>query len=448
MKLRGLLVAAVILVALSSVLYWSNHRKPTEDTAKAAVDTPPKILLLNEADITGIAIHKKGQADVVLAKSGGTWRITAPKALEADPSSVSGVVSTVSTLTAERLVDDKATDLAQYGLADPVLAVEVTSQDKTRKLLLGDTTVNGSANYVALAGDPRVFTIATYVKSSLDKTANDLRDTRLMTVDFDKATQIVLSTLTPAKKQEITFARGKDSWQIVKPKPIRADGSQVDALIRSLREAKLDPPSAEDQKKNVAEFSAGTPFATAKVTTAAGTQELQVRKNKDDYYAKSSILEGDFKIPSGIAEGLSKSLDDFRNKKLFDFGFLDPDKVEIHDGAKAYYLTKGSSDWWGADGKKLDADSAQSVVDKLRDLSSVKFPDSDFAAPTIEITVVSRGNKVTEKVSIAKSGVNYIAKREREASLYELGAVAVEEMLKAAAELKAAPEPAPATKKK
>ena len=92
MKFRGLLVAAVILAALSGVLYWSNHRKPSEDTAKTAADTPPKILSLTEADITGIVIHKKGQPDVVLAKNGGTWRITAPKALEADSASVSGVV--------------------------------------------------------------------------------------------------------------------------------------------------------------------------------------------------------------------------------------------------------------------------------------------------------------------------------------------------------------------
>lgn len=448
MKFRGLLVAAVILAALSGVLYWSNHRKPTDDTAKAAVDAPPKILSLNEADITGLTIHKKGQPDVVLEKNGGTWRITAPKALDADPASVSGVVSTASSLTAERLVDDKATDLAQYGLADAALAVEIITKDKTRKLLVGETTVNGSANYVALAGDPRVFTIATYVKSSLDKGAGDLRDTRLMTVDFDKATQIELSVLTPGKKQDMTFARDKESWQMVKPKAVRADSSQVDALIRSLRDARLDAPSADDQKKNAAAFSGGTPFATAKVTAASGTQELQVCKNKSDYYVKSSVLEGDFKVASGIADGLNKSLDDFRDKKLFDLGFLDPDKIEIHDGAKAYYLTKGSSDWWGADGKKLDADSAQAVVDKLRDLSSVKFPDSGFAAPAIEITVVSKDGKLTEKAAIAKSVVNYIAKREGEAGLYELGAVAVEGLLKAASEVKVAPPPPPAEKKK
>ena len=47
-------------------------------------------------------------------------------------------------------------------------------------------------------------------------------------------------------------------------------------------------------------------------------------------------------------------------------------------------------------------------------------------------------------VSIAKSGDNYIAKREGEPSLYQLDAKAVEELQKAAADVKPAEEPKPA----
>jgi len=32
------------------------------------------------------------------------------------------------------------------------------------------------------------------------------------------------------------------------------------------------------------------------VTDLSGPQELQVQKNKDDYYAKSSVLSGVYKI--------------------------------------------------------------------------------------------------------------------------------------------------------
>ena len=43
-----------------------------------------------------------------------------------------------------------------------------------------------------LAGDPRVFTIASYTKTSIDKGPNDLRDKRLLTADFDKISQVQL----------------------------------------------------------------------------------------------------------------------------------------------------------------------------------------------------------------------------------------------------------------
>ena len=36
---------------------------------------------------------------------------------------------------------------------------------------MGDNTPAGNAVYVALAGDPRVFTLANYSKTSLDKGA-------------------------------------------------------------------------------------------------------------------------------------------------------------------------------------------------------------------------------------------------------------------------------------
>jgi uncharacterized protein DUF4340 len=446
MKSRGLLVAACLLAVLSGLIWWSNKKEKAGAGTKPDADAPPKILSLSEADISDIVIRKKGQAALVLAKQGGEWKITAPQALHTDAASLNGVTSTLSSLTSVRLVDDKATDLAQYGLADPPLELEFTAKGKTQKLLLGDATINGSANYVALAGDPRVYTIATYVKSSLDKTAGDLRDTRLLTVDFDKAKQIELTTQAKGKKQTLTFARDKESWQIVKPQAIRADAFQMDSVLRSLRDAKLTASSPEDENKNAAAFSTGAPFALAKIAAPTGAQQLEVRKSKDDYYAKSSVVEGSFKIPSGIATGLDKSLEDLRTKKVFDFGFNDPDRIEIHDGATATYLTHGGTDWWGADGKKLEATTVQSVVEKLRDLAAVKFPDSGLASPSIEIVVVSGSGKRTEKVGIAKAGVNYIAKREGEPGLYELGAVAVEELRKAAGEVKAAP-PAKAEKK-
>ncbi len=446
MKNSGLLIAAVVLAALSGALYWSNRHPASENTAKASVDTPPKILSLKQEDISKIQIKKKGGEELVLAKGdAGKWQITAPKPLGADQEAVSSMLYTVSSLNADRLVDDKAADLNPFGLAQPSLELDVTAKDaKPQKLLFGDDTPAGSAVFAKLDGDPRVFTIASYNKTSIDKTANDLRDKRLLTVDFDKLSQIELAT----QKQNIEFGRNKQEWQIVKPKPLRADNYQVEEIVRKLRDAKMEATSTDaDAKKAAAAFASGTQVASAKVTDTASTQELQVRKNKDDYYAKSSAVPGIYKVPSDLGKDLDKSVDDFRSKKLFDFGFDEPSKVEVHDGAKAYFLTKGGQDWWSADSKKMDASSVQSLIDKIRELSATKFPDSGFTSPALEVAVTSNDGKRVEKVLIAKSGDNYIAKRENEPALYQLDSSSVADLQKFAAGLKPA-APAPAAGKK
>jgi uncharacterized protein DUF4340 len=438
MKNSGLLIAAVVLAALTGVLYWSNRHPPSENTAKASLDTPPKILSLKQEDISKIAIRKKGGGELDLAKGDARkWQITAPKPLGADQEAVSSLLSSVSSLNADRLVEEKATDLNQFGLAQPALELDVTTKDgKPQKLFLGDDTPAGSAVFAKLDGDPRVFTIASYNKTSIDKTANDLRDKRLLTVDFDKLSQIDLTT----KKQDIEFGRNKQEWQIVKPKPLRADNFQVEEIVRKLREAKMDTSFTDaDSKKAVSAFASGSQVATAKMTDTASTQELQVRKSKDDYYAKSTAVPGIYKVSSDLGKELDKNLDDFRNKKLFDFGYDDPSKVEIHDGAKAYFLSKGGQDWWSADSKKMESSSVQSLIDKIRELSASKFVDSGFTSPAIEVSVISNDGKRVERVLMSKSGETYIAKRDNEPALYQLDSSSIADLQKFAADVKPAP---------
>ncbi len=443
MKNSGLLIAAIVLAALSGALYWSNRHPASENTAKASVDAPPKILDLKQEDISKVSIKKKGGEELELAKGdAGKWQIASPKPFGADQEAVSSLLTSISSLNADRLVEDKATDLNQYGLAQPSLELDVTTKDsKPQKILLGDETPAGSAVFAKLEGDPRVFTIASYNKSSLDKSANDLRDKRLLTLDFDKLSQVELVT----KKQDIQFGRNKQEWQIVKPKPARADNFQVEEIVRKLREAKMETVGSDaDARKAAAAFASGTQVATAKVTDAASTQELQIRKSKGDYYAKSSAVPGIYKVPSDMGMGLDKNADDFRNKKLFDFGYDDPNKVELHDGGKAYFLTKGGQDWWSADSKKMDSTTVQTLIDKIRELSASKFVDAGFTTPMIELTVTSNDGKRVEKASISKSGDNYIAKRQNDLSLYQLDSSAVTDLQKLASDMKPA---APAAKK-
>jgi hypothetical protein len=441
MRFRGLLVAVVLLAALAGGLYYSNKQKAAE-AAKPPADQSPKILALADGDITKLVLKKRGVGETDLQKTGGKWQITAPMPYAADQEAASQLAGSAANISSDRVVEDKASNMSSYGLDAPNLEVDVTGKGgKISKLKIGDDTPTNSGAYAMLEGDPRVFTVASYVKTGLDKSVNDLRDKRLLTFDQDKLSRVELV----AKKQDIEFGRDKDQWQIVKPKPLRADGLQVDEMLRKLKDAKMDLAlTADDAKKATAAFASGTPVATVKLTDPSGTQQIEIRKSNADYYAKSSIVPGVFKTNPDLGAGVDKALDDFRNKKIFDFGFNDPSKIEMHVGGKTYAFQKGGEDWF-ANGKKMDSISVQSLLDKLRDLVASKFiAAGTLEAPAIDVTVVSNNGKLTEKVLFAKQGADYTAQRENEPALYGLDGKTVDALSQAAADVKPAP---PAAKK-
>src|SRR5215469_8553050 len=153
MKIRGLLIAALVFAGLAGFLYWSDHHKPSAEAAKPDTDAAPSILKLDENSITKLELKKKDASPILLTKSGSDWKITEPKPLPADQATVSSLLSTVSSLDSERLVDDKSSNLERYGLAAPGFELSVTEKDnKTQRLLLGDDTPASGGVYAALAG--------------------------------------------------------------------------------------------------------------------------------------------------------------------------------------------------------------------------------------------------------------------------------------------------------
>jgi Domain of unknown function (DUF4340) len=211
-KSRGLLVSLVFLVALGGLLYWSDRKSSSKNTeAASAATSAAKILTLNQPDIMKVEVKKKESDGVVLSKNGsGVWRITAPKEYGADLGVVSTLLSTLSALNAERVVEEKSGDLSPYGLASPAVQLAITETgNKSQQLLIGDNTPTGSAAYAALAGDPRVFTIPSYQKASLEKGLSDFRDKRFLTMDSAESADWRCPRSTHIWSSIVTTATGR-----------------------------------------------------------------------------------------------------------------------------------------------------------------------------------------------------------------------------------------------
>lgn len=441
MKSKNLLIAAIVLAALSGVVWWSKRHPQAGVAAPTAAAASPKLTDIPDAQIAAIIVQKKDAPPVDLDRKNGKWTITAPQQLPADQDAASSMTSSLSPLTGDSVVEDKPSDIAKYGLNNPSLTVTISQKNgKSEKIVFGDDVPAGSLVYAQMGSSPKVYAVSSSIKTSFDKSLNDLRDKRLLMFDANNLSRLELSS----PKSSIEFGKnGQNDWAMIKPAPYRADSFQVEELLRKLSEAKMDLSATGDAaQKASADFASGQLVATAKVTDSTGTQSLEVHKNKDDYYAKSSVVPGAFKVSADLGKEMEKSADDFRNKKIFDFGFSDPTKIDVQQGSTDKSYARTGSDW-KLNSQTMDPGQVQAFIDKLRDLAATKFVPEGFTAPEFSITVVSNDGKRTEKVDFSKTADGYVARRGAEPALYQLDTKSVTDILDAGNAIK----PTPVSKK-
>ena len=459
MKPVPLLIAVGILAILGGLVWYTEENPPETGEEK------PEIVSLEEDDIVEVTISRPDKDPITLRRDeDDEWQFGEVYTFPADESTVKMMVSNLASMNADRVVEEQVRNWGRYGLdGEGTLEVraeveqEQAGEDeegeketekgkvdpKTYRVVFGDDTPTGAGVYARLAGAPRLFTVFSYVKNGFDKEVFDLRDKKLLQVDEDKISRVTVNV----GRRSIEFGKsGDDSWQVLKPKPLRADNYTVGDLVRSVRTAQMVSVLEEGEEPSGDHFFR-RPFAIAEVVDEAGAHTLTIAKSKDDsYYAKSSDLSGVYEVSSTMAAGLDKPLEDFRNKKLFDFGFKEIAALDLRDGDTRLRVEKKDDKWvLSSEGdRELDSEKVQTVIDSLRSLAATSFPSDEAAdqakygldQPAIEAEVRVADGESSEKVLISKVANDRVyAAREGQATTYEVEKSAAEEIERAIQEL-------------
>ena len=409
MKPMPLLIAVALLAILGGLVYYTEENPPASDDAKV------NVVDLKAADIQAVTVRRPGLEPLTVRRSGDSdWTFAEPSSMKVDGFAAETLIASLTPLSASRVVEEQVSDWAPYGLTgEGTLRVEVEAKEgKSYQITFGNNTPTGSAVYARLEGDPRLFTLFSNLKTGFEKQPFDLRDKKLLAIDPAKISRMVLKT----DAETLEFGKsGEDKWQILQPKPLRADNFTVGDLARALQSAEMTAVLAEGDAP-ADQYSFAKPYAVAEVTAEDGTHTLTVAQGQGDtFYAQSSDLAGGvYEVSKTLADGLRKQLSDFRNKKLFDFGYQDPVKLELRDGETRLTIAKKGEDWVAAsDGdRKLDAAKVQSVIDSLRNLTAISFASDEAADqakygldnPVIEAAVTPAEEGAQEKVVISAAG--------------------------------------------
>jgi hypothetical protein len=198
--------------------------------------------------------------------------------------------------------------------------------------------------------------------------------------------------------------------------------------------------TAVDPKDAEAKFRSGHAVASVKLALGDSSMTLDVREAGGEFFARSSALPGAYKVSLDTGKGVAKSLDDFRNKKLFDFGFDEPSRIEITDKGAARTIEK-QEDKWVSDGKTMDSLSVQNLIDKLRALSASSFDDAVFTSAELTIRVTSKNGERNETVEMAPLSNRFLARRTDGSTLYLVDEAAITDLRQALGGVREPPPP-------
>jgi hypothetical protein len=435
------LILLAVALGLGGYLYFVESERPVADE-----NAKPKVFTYESSKITQLHIKSSAGEITELHKGANdAWTIVKPTTAAADRSSVSDVVTNLANLEEERVVDENASDLAAYGLAEPRVDVtfHVEGEKEPKRILLGEKTPASTGNYAKLPSGNRIFLVNSSLETAADRSTFDFRDKTALAFDQTNVTSLELASAG----RTIRLEKSGDDWKLVKPIQAPADFTSVNGVIGQLQSAQMTAlKDRPEDLKDLRQYGLDKPAVVATIGTGASslTFELGTEADAGAVWGRDPAKPAVFSINNGVAMELRKTVDDFRRKDVFDFRPFNTTRFEITRGkdVRAFERVKGTGenavDTWrqvAPEAKSVDSSNLEGALLDFSNLRAESFVPASGAAtghasPAAIILVKFDDGKKEERVVIGMAGSGVYAVRADQPGALKLEAGRYEEAVK------------------
>ncbi len=425
------IILAVVLIGLVSYIYFvDSKREPSGTTAKEKPFTS-----VQADDIEEIQVKNADGETTRLQKADGKWNVVEPVQAAADAGEMTTIASSLSSLEIQRVVDENAADLKQYGL-DPArieIGFRPKGQKDLRRLQIGQKTPTGSDLYARFPDQKRVFLVSSYLDSTFNKNTFALRDRRILIFDRNMVDGLDLTSGTA----KTSLAKSGSEWRLTSPISVRADFAAVEGALERLSSTQMQGIVDADGK-DLAKYGLTKPTGTIAVKTGSSSAALTLGSTENALlYAKDSSRPMVFTVAPVLKDDVIRTAADFRRKDLFDSRAFTATRAEFKRGGDTIVLekTKGKDnmDVWKSSGQDVDSAKADDLLTKATGLRAASFedkPNASLKTPALVVTVTFGENK-QETVTFARSGTDIFASRSDEPGTAKVEGTGLDDVMKA-----------------
>lgn len=435
------LILLIIAIPLGWYAYYDSKKGPVSDTPKR-----DKVFTVDADKIDELEIKSESGDHTTLRKKGADWEIVQPITAPTDQGAVSGITSNLSSAEIQRVIDENAPDLKEYGLADPRVEVAFKANGQQRRLQIGQKTPAGSDLYAKLPDSKRVFLIPSFLDSTFNRTTFDLRDKSVLKVDREKVDNLEIAT----KDHTTRFEKKNDEWQIAQPAAGRAEFSAVDGLVSRISSVQMKSivPDAADLKK----YGLDKPVATVKLGSGSSQASLAIGNAAESgsVYAKDLSRPAVFTIDSSLADDLKKDASDYRQKDLFDARSFNTSRMEIVHNNRTTVFEKAKvknkdgkeEEKWkqtAPAAKDVDAAKVEALISAATGARATGFVDStaNTGLDKPELTIAFKYDEgKDERVSFARTKDAAYAARAGSPGAAKIDASLIDSIVKALGDVK------------
>lgn len=439
-SLKSTLFLFVVLAGLVAYIYYADSDgTATDDTEKAFASVNAEdieeVVIKSASGETSRVRKVQGQSGDA-GENAGTWNLVEPVEAEADENELTSITSSLASLDIQRVVDENATDLKQYGLEPARIEVGFRTKDgkELQRILLGERTPTGGDMYARLPNEQRVFLVSSFLDATFNKDTFALREKSVITVDRDQVDRVEVE----AGDRDVTLAKSGTEWRIEAPIMARADFAAVEGALERLSSARMQGIVASDAT-DLAKYKLDPPVATFTATAGSARATLLFGETENALiYAKDAARPLVFTVAPTLYTDLIRDLQEFRRKDLFDSRSFTTNRIEFRRGSETTVLEKsktadGKEGWKTADGKDVDTAKAEDLLSKISGLRAESFEMA--TAPALKnpaLTVIVRyDEKKMEQVSFARAGADVVASRTDEPGTAKVTATTYEDAIKA-----------------
>jgi hypothetical protein len=432
----------VVLIGLGAYLYFvESKRTPGDDEEKR-----DKVFTVQAEKIDEIAVTSSSGERTTLRKTGDTWQIVQPASAKPDSAEVSGLTSNLASVEIQRVIDENAADLKEYGLEPPRIEVAFTSGGQEHTLLIGAKTPPGSDLYARLKDQKRVFLIPSHLESTFNRSAFDLRDKAILTLDRDAIDGIEVT----AGGTAVALAKADAEWKLTRPVSAPADFSAASSLVSRLTSAQMKTIETAP-KPNLASYGLDKPAATVRVRTGSAQAVLQVGGPAGDgaVYARDESRPEIFTIEAAVLDELKKAPSEYRQKDLFDARSFNATRVEAIRGGQTVAFERAKvKDKDGKEEEKwrqvlptakdVDSPKVDALITTATGARAESFVDSPgkSAAPVVTLKIKYAEGQKEDQVTFLRGGADSYATRAGSPDAAKIDSAVLDSIVKALDEIK------------